>query len=183
MLRALVGCILMLWAGLAQAGEPPREPAYLCPDEQAQADERCPAQVVLVRHGWVVIEAQRPLRVGERFRLLRWGGVRKARTVPARGIPGKGELTDEEDPAGNIDDRAVHLLVVVGEDSDFELALDDDAAIVDETGSEVVVIDEDDAGTDVMTGGAVAAGAAALAGRIAGAFFVSARRRVLNGQY
>ncbi|MFT3878865.1 MAG: hypothetical protein QM703_04285 [Gemmatales bacterium] len=54
--------------------------------------------------------------------------------------------------------------VVVGEDSDFELALDDDAAIVDETGSEVVVIDEDDAGTDVMTGGAVAAGAAALAG-------------------
>ena len=54
--------------------------------------------------------------------------------------------------------------VVVGEDSDFELALDDDAAIVDETGSEVVVIDEDDAGTDVMTGGAAAAGAAALAG-------------------
>ncbi|HMO35478.1 MAG TPA: hypothetical protein PKA06_05490, partial [Gemmatales bacterium] len=52
--------------------------------------------------------------------------------------------------------------VVVGEDSDFELALDDDAAIVDETGSEVVVIDEEE-GTDVMTGGA-AAGAAALAG-------------------
>lgn len=70
-------CILMLWAGLAQAGEPPREPAYLCPDEQAQADERCPAQVVLVRHGWVVIEAQRPLRVGERFRLLRQRTVRR----------------------------------------------------------------------------------------------------------
>lgn len=52
--------------------------------------------------------------------------------------------------------------VVVGEDSDFELALDDDAAIVDETGSEVVVIEEE--GTDVMTGGAAAAGAAALAG-------------------
>lgn len=51
--------------------------------------------------------------------------------------------------------------VIVGEDSDFELALDDDAAIVDETGSEVVVIEEDD-GTDVMTGGA--AGAAALIG-------------------
>lgn len=56
--------------------------------------------------------------------------------------------------------------VVVGEDSDFELALDDDAAIVDETGSEVVVIDEDDAGTDVLTGGAaVAAGAGLLASR------------------
>lgn len=53
--------------------------------------------------------------------------------------------------------------VVVGEDSDFELALDDDAAIVDETGSEVVVIEEDDQATDVM-GGAAAAGAAALAG-------------------
>lgn len=54
--------------------------------------------------------------------------------------------------------------VVVGEDSDFELALDDDAAVVDETGSEVVVIDEDEAGTDVMTGGAAAVGAAGLAG-------------------
>ena len=71
-------CILMLWAGLAQAGEPPREPAYLCTDEQARADEGCPAQVVLVRHGWVVIEAQRPLRLGERFRLLRQRTVRRA---------------------------------------------------------------------------------------------------------
>ena len=75
-------CILMLWAGLAPAGEPPREPAYLCTDEQAQADERCPAQVVLVRRGWVVIEAQRPLRVGERFRLLSQRTVR--RTADAR---------------------------------------------------------------------------------------------------
>lgn len=70
--------ILMLGAGLAQAGEPPREPAYLCTDEQAQADERCPAQVVLVRRGWVVIEAQRPLRVGERFRLLSQRTVRRS---------------------------------------------------------------------------------------------------------
>lgn len=71
MSRALVGCILMLWAGLARAGEPPRAPSYLCPDEQARSDERCPAQVVLSQRGWVVVEAQRPLRVGERLRLLR----------------------------------------------------------------------------------------------------------------
>lgn len=70
-------CIVMLWAGLAQAGKSPGEPAYLCTDEQAQANERCPAQVVLVRRGWVVIESQRPLRVGERFRLLSQRTVRR----------------------------------------------------------------------------------------------------------
>lgn len=73
-------------------------------------------------------------------------------------------LDSSADSSGSSTARIPTDEVVVGEDSDFELALDDDAAIVDETGSEVVVIDEDDAGTDVMTGGAAAAGAAALAG-------------------
>jgi hypothetical protein len=49
--------------------------------------------------------------------------------------------------------------VQVGEDSDFELALDDDAPVVDETGSEVVVIDEEQSPTDLM-GASAAAGAA-----------------------
>ena len=86
MRAARLCCILMLWAGLAQAGEPPREPAYLCTDEQAQADERCPAQVVLVRRGWVVIEAQRPLRVGERGRFAIW--PRAAVPQGLKGRPG-----------------------------------------------------------------------------------------------
>ncbi len=72
-------------------------------------------------------------------------------------------LDSSADTSGSSTARIPSEDVVVGEDSDFELALDDDAAIVDETGSEVVVIDEDDQGTDVM-GGAAAAGAAALAG-------------------
>lgn len=73
-------------------------------------------------------------------------------------------LDSSADTSGSSTARIPSEDVSVAEDSDFELALDDDAAVVDETGSEVVVIDEDDAGTDVMTGGAVAAGAAALAG-------------------
>lgn len=57
--------------------------------------------------------------------------------------------------------------VQVGEDSDFELALDDDSAVVDDTGSEVVVIEDEQSPTDLMTGGAMAASAAALGGSAA----------------
>ena len=71
-------------------------------------------------------------------------------------------LDSSVDSSGSSTARIPTEEVVVGEDSDFELALDDDAAVVDETGSEVVVIDEDDS-TDAMAGGA-AVGAAALAG-------------------
>lgn len=51
------------------------------------------------------------------------------------------EITPEELeklPPGNEDP------VTVGEDSDFELALDDDAALVDETGVEVVTLSEEE---------------------------------------
>lgn len=64
--------------------------------------------------------------------------------------------------------------VSVSEDSDFELALDEDSAVVDETGSEVVVIDEDEESSGVGAGAAVA-GAAALAG--AGALAAGRRKK------
>jgi hypothetical protein len=63
-------------------------------------------------------------------------------------------LDSSADKSGSSTARIPTEDVQVGEDSDFELALDDDA-VVDETGSEVVVIDEE--GTEPMAAGAVAA--------------------------
>lgn len=66
-------------------------------------------------------------------------------------------LDSSPDSSGSSTARIPSEEVMVTEDSDFELALDDDAAIVDETGSEVVVIDEDDATTDMAAASAASA--------------------------
>jgi hypothetical protein len=73
------------------------------------------------------------------------------------------ESSIPEDSSGSRTAKIPTEDVQVGEDSDFELALDDDSAVVDETGSEVVVIEDEHTPTDVMAGSA-----AALAGRAAG---------------
>lgn len=61
----LVAIYLGLSPG-AQAEEPRGSP--LCP--QGETSPHCPALVVEVRDGWIFVEANHPLRVGERFTLF-----------------------------------------------------------------------------------------------------------------
>ncbi len=69
MRKLLAWALLVLSAGSAQAQPaPPVLPQSLpCPAAGPKQEKKKPAVVVLLRAGWVVIEAEQPLAVGDRF--------------------------------------------------------------------------------------------------------------------